>query len=84
MTAEKRWIYYIDPSQDPGDDGYVPSIVAEDEPGHAPLKGNGELAQPWYWGKTRADAEARASDENAKRGIDPDEALSILMSSMRA
>ncbi len=30
--------------------GYIPSLVTEDEPGHSPMAGRGELSEPWYWG----------------------------------
>lgn len=78
----KSWCYYV-PEDQYDDNGYIPSIVTRGEAGHSPLKGNGEAASPWYWGKTLKEAKVTCAAENAKLGVSPDEALDILMSSMR-
>jgi hypothetical protein len=84
VSETKRMCYYIPPDQDPGEDGYIPSVVTEGEPGHAPLKGNGMLAQPWRWGSTLQEAQAICAVQNAKMGVSPDDALEIVISSMRS
>jgi hypothetical protein len=83
MTASPRTCFYIPPDQH-DENGWIPSVVTEGEPGHAPLKGNGPCAQPWYWGKTLAEAEATADRENARLGLTRDEVLDIVLSSLRA
>lgn len=79
-----RRCFYIDAS--PHDShGYVPSIVTENEPGHAPLTGNGTCARPWYWGTTYNEAKAVCEKENWRTfHLTAAEALAIVMSSMRA
>ena len=84
-ALEGRWVYYINPSQDPKVyGGYVPSVVEEGKPGHWPMIGADELAQPWVWGATLAEAEEIAARANAERGIDRVEAVKIVLSSMGA
>lgn len=79
----KRWVYWVNESQDPAEHGgYVPSIVKEDEPGHSPLTGRGEHSAPWVWGKTWEAAQKVASELNRKRGISEDEEFRIIASSM--
>lgn len=58
-----RQCYWIPP--DAGtDNGFVPSLVTEGEPGHAPLRGRGRLATPWYWGATYEEALAHCVKAN--------------------
>jgi hypothetical protein len=64
--------------------GYIPSLVIENEPGHDPLKGHGACAEAWHWGATYEQARAICAAENARRGISAEDALTIVMSSMRA
>ena len=64
--------------------GFVPSLVIEGEAGHAPLSGNGDFAQPYYWGSTYDEATAHAAAENARIGLTPDDVTDIILSSMRA
>jgi hypothetical protein len=78
-----RWCFYI-PSGQFDEHGYIPSVVTEGEPGHAPLRGQGAGASAWYWGKTQEEAEAIAAEANARLGLSPEEALEIILSSMRA
>jgi hypothetical protein len=82
MTASPRTCFYIPPDQY-DENGWIPSVVTEGEPGHAPLKGNGPCASPWYWGKTLEAAQATAERENARLGLSRDEALAIVLSSLR-
>jgi hypothetical protein len=85
MTESKpRQCFYIPVGQF-DENGYIPSLVTEGEPGHAPLKGSGECAAPWYWGKTYEAAKAFAEEMNAEQfGLTPAQAAEILASSMRA
>lgn len=64
--------------------GYIPSLVEEDEPGHWPMIGRGELAEPWYWGHDIARAKQICVEANAKLGLTPAEANEIVISSMAA
>lgn len=80
----KRNCFYIPPDANADGRGFIPSIVTENEPGHAPLVGNGELATPWFWGATYEDATAVAAAENAKLGLSPDDVAAIVLSSMAA
>ena len=86
QQTKKRRCYYISPTQDPEVyGGYVPSLVTEDEAGHAPLIGNGDpLSQPWVWGKTLDEAEAFAAEKNTRKGLSEDDVDNIIASSMRA
>jgi hypothetical protein len=86
-TTEQQhnWCYYIDPTQVPDPEhGYVPSVVTRNEPGHAPLTGNGACAQPWYWGKTYPEADRYCVKANEKIGVSPAEAAMIILSSIMA
>ena len=80
----KRRCFYIDPTQKPPPEGYVPSLVFEDDPGHCPMLGNGPHAVPWYWGKTLEEAEATCSQVNTKDGLSDRDVVEIICSSMRA
>lgn len=64
--------------------GYIPSIVTENQPGHSPLSGNGEAAQPWYWGHDLGKAREIAAEYNARMGYDPDAVREVLTSSFAA
>ena len=81
----KKWCYYIPAGQDPKKHGgYVPSLVVADEAGHMPLVGRDELAAPWIWGATLAEAEKTCDAANARRGLSVEAADLIVGSSMRA
>lgn len=63
--------------------GWRPSIVFENEPGHYP-NGGGDV-EPWYWGRYRSDyqlAQDTCREKNKHMGVDEDEALHIVASSM--
>ena len=83
MTASPRTCFYIPPDQH-DENGWIPSVVTEGKPGHAPLTGNGPCASPWYWGKTLAEAQATADRENARLGLSIEDSLNIVLSSLRA
>jgi hypothetical protein len=76
-----RQCFYI-PEGQRDEAGYIPSLVTEGEPGHAPLTGNGACAQPWHWGTTYQEARAICDRENARLGLTPAEATDIVLSSM--
>lgn len=79
------WCFYIDGGQVPDPDhGYVPSMVKRNEAGHSPLTGKGAWAQPWYWGRTYAEAQATCAEQNEKIGVSPAEAAMIVLSSIAA
>jgi len=79
---ERRECYYIDPSQVPTKQGYIPSLVTENMPGHVLLSGQGEGSEPWYWGPTLELAEATCKMMNERRGISEEDAFKIVASSM--
>ena len=82
MTAQRQCLY-VDESM-LQEEGYVPSMVTEGEPGYAPLAGNGPFARPWFFGQDIETARRLVDEANAKLGITPEEAHDIVMSSMRA
>jgi hypothetical protein len=82
--ARKRTCYYIPPDQR-DDQGFIPSLVTEDEPGHQPFMGNGPCAQPWHWGRTYEQARDEAAKNNRiDFGLDEEQVASIILSSVRA
>ncbi len=83
MTDARQCFAILETQQD--DHGYIPSLVTENEPGHAPMTGRGEDAVPWYWGKTRERAQQVCDRINRDRyNISPKTALRILASSIGA
>lgn len=81
--ATPRYAFWINEAQEAGPRGHIPSVVFEGVSGHYPMVGQGELAQPWYWGDT-ATAKDIARRENAKLGLTSDDVLDIITSSMFA
>ena len=84
MNDKPRECFYIPPT---GRDehGYIPSLVTENEPGHAPMCGRGPYSAPWYWGKTLERAQEVCDRVNMDRyGISRATQLRIVASSMRA
>ncbi len=79
----KRRMFYVDDTMYTPN-GFVPALVTEDEPGFSPMIGQGELAQPWYWGHDLDEAKRIAAKSNAERGISEDDAHDILISSIVA
>jgi hypothetical protein len=80
QPTECFWI----PAEPYDERGWVPSLVSYGIPGHSPLTGRGEQAQPWFWGRTREQALEMAEQENAKLGVTPERAAEIVASSLRA
>ncbi len=79
------WCFYINPTQDPAEHGgYVPSVVEHGKPGHWPMMGRDELAQPWVWGATLKEAEVACEEMNAEHGMSKLDAIKIVLSSMGA
>ena len=65
------------------ENGYIPSLVTENEPGHQPATGNGPCSVPWYWGDTFERAEKVCARVNLDRyGITEATAARIVASSM--
>jgi hypothetical protein len=85
-APKPRTCFWIDPAQDPADHGgYVPSLVTEDAPGHAPLTGNDALAAAYTWGSDLETAKHVCDEQNASTyGLSTKEALEIVLSSQRA
>lgn len=78
-----RGVLYVDETM-PIDGGFVPSMVTECQPGHTPLTGAAAGGRPWVWGPTIDLARKTAEDTNNNRGIDPDTAREVVISSFRA
>lgn len=67
------------------ENGFIPSLIVENEPGHFPMTGRGPLAAPWHFGKTYEDALAVCNNYNARNyGLSAADCLEILHSSMFA
>jgi hypothetical protein len=81
MTAP-RTCFIVFPDQHDAH-GYIPSLVTEGEPGHAPLTGRGTAGQPWYWGTTYEAARETCARENERKGLSPEDVTEIMLSSMR-
>lgn len=78
-----RHAFWIDESRRPGPRGHIPSVVFEGVSGHYPMVGQGEHAQPWYWGDTDT-AKRLAAEANAALGLTPEDVSDIILSSMFA
>ncbi len=82
---EPRRCYYISPMQYDEGRGFVPSLVIEHEAGHSPMRGRGEFAEPWYWGKTMDRAKEVCDRYNLDHfGLSRKQTLRIVASSMAA
>lgn len=77
----KRQCMYVDETM-ATEGGFIPALVTEDEPGYAPMSGNGDFASPWVWGPTIQDAKRQCDDYNEKLGITRSDAAEIVLSSM--
>jgi hypothetical protein len=84
MDRGARWCYYVPDDANYDGNGFVPSLVVEDVPGHVPMTGSGVGASPWYWGKTIEDAREACERKNVKLGISKVSAAEIVASSMCA
>jgi hypothetical protein len=77
-----RWCYIVS-GEEHDENGYIPAIVHENEPGYSPLSGDG-TQRPYYWGKTHAEASAVAEKVNLDQlGLSPADTGEIVLSSMR-
>lgn len=82
MPSTGRWCYFVREEQFDAD-GYIPSIVHEDESGHRPLMGGTHaFAVPYHWGKTFAEAEAICALRNADRGLSERDVTEIVAKNM--
>ncbi len=81
--SRPRTAFFI-PADQFDENGFIPSLVTEGEPGHAPMRGNGPLASPWYWGKTYEDAKRVCDQQNAEMGLTTDDVAVIIGSSIGA
>jgi hypothetical protein len=66
------------------ENGYIPVIIAEDDPYNYPMSGQGDHAQPWYWGTTFEGAQKIADEKNVEMGVSKERAIEIVGSSFRA
>jgi hypothetical protein len=82
-----RICYHIPVDQTPDPEcGYRVAVVEEGVAGYswtgdAP---EGGLKEPYYWGKTLAEAQAVARDENLRLGLTEEDVCEIVNSSVRA
>ena len=79
--SEPRTCYYILHTQFDSE-GFIPSLVTENEEGHRPLIGNGTGAAPYHWGKTLEEAERMCAHKNLMNGITEKDMVEIVASSM--
>ena len=77
--TNKRWCYMIHPNSK-DENGYIPCIAIEGEPGVIPLSGQGVGAQPWYWGKELDQALEICNVRNDRLGLRPKDVERILFS----
>lgn len=64
--------------------GYMPSLVIEGVPGHAPLNGgNHEFALPWVWGPTLEDAEEKCKVLNEQLGLTESVVMDLILKSFK-
>lgn len=83
LTQNRAWCYYVSELfMTPN--GIIPAVVEEDDPGYAPLIGNGEHASPWYWGMDIETAQRICDESNARIGVTPERAREIVASSIAA
>ena len=83
MSANRQCFWIMADQFEEGK-GYIPSLVTENEAGHQPFRG-GIDGTPYYWGKTYQEAKAACAHANETHfGLSPEEALDIVLSSMRA
>jgi hypothetical protein len=78
-----RRCFYVSPDA-LTEHGYIPSVVTEGEPGHAPLTGQGTAAAPWYWGHDYEQACRIAKKANAELGLSDADVVRIMLSSRGA
>lgn len=81
--AERRMCFYV-PVDQFDENGFIPSLVTEGEPGHSPLRGSGVGSSSWYWGKTYDEAKAAAQRQNERLGLSESDVAEIVASSMFA
>lgn len=82
MSEQKRRCLYIPVGQFHPERGYIPSLVTEGEPGHAPMLGQGEFSQPWYWGTDYDKAVEMAKGANERLGLSAEDVSEIIASSI--
>jgi hypothetical protein len=83
MTMKRQCYHILADQRD--ENGYIPSLVTEDTPGHQPLSGAHPGQRPWYWGKTYDEARKTCARVNAEQfGLTETQASQIVLSSMRA
>lgn len=79
----RRWCYHILPDQF-DENGFIPSMVTENQPGHQPFMG-GEGGRPYYWGKSYMEANQVCNDANLNSlGITKEDRMQIVTSSMNS
>jgi hypothetical protein len=82
--APKRQCYWV-PEEQFDDEGWIPSLVTEGEPGHDPFTGKGPCASPWHWGRTLDEARATAARMNEQDfHLSEQDVLEIRLSSIAA
>lgn len=78
----KPWCFTILATEFDEGKGFVPCAVFQDESGYHPMRGSQDGQQPWYWGMTMDEAKSVCEKVNAERGVSPEQARDIVMSSM--
>lgn len=85
MADRPRQCYIVLPDQR-DEQGYIPSLVTEGQPGHQPLAGDKSKFQtPWYWGTSWENAQNYCARRNADDfHLTDHEIIAIVASSMGA
>jgi hypothetical protein len=84
IAQGRPWAYWVPAEPWKKTGKWVPSVIVEDVAGHTPMAGNGDCAQPWYWGGSYLEAKATCDAVNLERGVTEADMVTILFSSLRA
>lgn len=79
----KRYCFWI-PTAPHDQNGYVPAMIVEGQPGYNLMLGSGETAAPGYWGETREEALMIAAEANIRLGLSDQDVADIIASSLAA
>ena len=84
QLLQGEWCYVISGAKECVDEnGFIPSIVVRGRRGHYPMLGQGKYAIPWYWGKTKEEAEQTCAEMNKEVGLSERNVALLVGQSMR-
>jgi hypothetical protein len=83
--SQPHCLYVSETMFDKNHGQFIPSMIFANESGHFPMRGNGKGSLPWFVGKTIEEAERNVKAMNAEKyGINEEQAMEILISSMKS